>query len=401
MIRELKVLQADIYGSTTQEEDETKLMRLLKQTQPSVKARGTQTDLSRFMPKIVPRYTQDWPAYDWAKTNQVQLFRTLLDELLLIGLKDIKQYRGGRRGYSLRDKIFCMCMKVYYRSALRKSKSILRDLKNMHFIEKVPSYKSICNFFNDERLCKILDDLIWYSSLPLAPYETTCAIDATGMSLLNYKQWLKFDYSKPKGIKKDWRKIHALMGCKTNIFLAAYVTAGNVSDITMLEKVVGNRTLPFNFQDFVADKGYLSRKAYDFITSLGIEPLIPFRKDSRGLAKGCPTWRRMFYEFQNNREECLRRYGQRSNIECGFHMVKRHFDSKLMSKNPIANENEAKIKFLCHNLLVLMQEMKELGLEVDFNSEINRISNEHGRPAVSEQNLDTSNPCKNDFNCVS
>lgn len=38
-----------------------------------------------------------------------------------------------------------------------------------------------------------------------------------------------------------------------------------------------------------------------------------------------------------------------------------------MTQNYVANSNEIKVKALCHNLCVLIQEMHELGVSVDFS----------------------------------
>ena len=67
----------------------------------------------------------------------------------------------------------------------------------------------------------------------------------------------------------------------------------------------------------------------------------------------------MFLEFKFNQEKFLKRYHTRSNIECTFHMIKKRFGDHLNTKTEIANSNEVKIKFLCHNICVLIQEAFE------------------------------------------
>ena len=48
-------------------------------------------------------------------------------------------------------------------------------------------------------------------------------------------------------------------------------------------------------------------------------------------------------------------------------MMKRKFGVYVRGKTPLAQENEVLCKALCHNLCVLIQEMFELGIKVDFS----------------------------------
>ena len=59
-------------------------------------------------------------------------------------------------------------------------------------------------------------------------------------------------------------------------------------------------------------------------------------------------------------------YHKRSNVESTFSMMKRKFGDSLRSKTDFAMVNEALCKILCHNLVVLIHEMYELGVEPVF-----------------------------------
>jgi hypothetical protein len=47
--------------------------------------------------------------------------------------------------------------------------------------------------------------------------------------------------------------------------------------------------------------------------------------------------------------------------------MKRKFGNYVRAKNSVAQENEVLCKALCHNLVVLIHEMFELGIKVDFS----------------------------------
>lgn len=371
MIIPIKERQKDIFGNLAEEQDQ--LQALLDSIQVKDSSMPLQLLLTKYFPYVKANYSQDWSAYDKAKTNQDILFKKMLQELLFLTLQEDTIPKRGRKAYSKKDRLFAMCIKVFYKSDLRKCQSILKELKNLHYIEKVPCFKSIDNFFNDAEISKILDELIFISALPLSNVEQTGAIDSTGFSTSRFENWNSVKWGKDEGKARIWRKAHAAIGCKTNIFFSVEITRRNVADASMFEKVIGNKPKFFNMENFVADKAYLSRNILNFINELGLNPYIPFKSNSRALAKGCPIWRTLFYEFKTNRESYMQKYHQRSNIETGFHMVKQRFGDHLMTKNLTANVNEIKVKFLCHNICVLIQEAFERSISIDFDACVNKI----------------------------
>ncbi|MDI6655356.1 MAG: hypothetical protein QME59_05660 [Candidatus Hydrothermarchaeota archaeon] len=74
----------------------------------------------------------------------------------------------------------------------------------------------------------------------------------------------------------------------------------------------------------------------------------------------------MFHYFQFNREDFLEHYHKRSNAESTFNMIKAKLGDKLKSKNPVAQKNELLCKFIAHNIIVLIHEMYELGINPIF-----------------------------------
>jgi hypothetical protein len=113
-----------------------------------------------------------------------------------------------------------------------------------------------------------------------------------------------------------------------------------------------------------ADKGYGSLSTTDAITRVGATPFIAFKGNATGGIGG--TWEKMFHYFQFKREEFLQHYHKRSNVESTFSMMKRKFGDSLRSKTDVAMVNETLCKVLCHNLVVLIHEMYELGIDPVF-----------------------------------
>ena len=316
-------------------------------------------------PKI-NHYSQKWSEYDKAKTNENIFFKKLLQELLFITIDEVQIPKRGRKPYSIIDKIFCMCIKIYHKSDLRKTTSILKELKQLHYLERAPSFKTLDNFFNEKDLNNILDELILISALPLANLEDTGAIDSTGFSTSRFDRWVNYKWGKHEGKERVWRKAHASVGCKTNVFFSVEVTEKNVGDAPLFEKVVGNKPLLFDLENFVADKAYSSRKILQFLHSMKIVPYIPFKKNTTIKSKGHHIWHKMFWHFKNHNDEFMEKYHKRSNIETSFHMLKSRFGDSVKTKSLVANSNEIKVKILCHNICVLIQEAFENNIFCDF-----------------------------------
>ncbi len=103
------------------------------------------------------------------------------------------------------------------------------------------------------------------------------------------------------------------------------------------------------------------------VDSLGAAPYIPFKD---GTGEGVTThtggraphgalWKKLYHGFQYDRERFLRHYHKRSNVESLFAMIKAKFGANIRSKTPIAQQNEALVKVLCHNVVVLVGAMYE------------------------------------------
>lgn len=74
----------------------------------------------------------------------------------------------------------------------------------------------------------------------------------------------------------------------------------------------------------------------------------------------------MHAHFTLNRDDFLKHYHQRSNVESTFSMIKRKFGDAVRSKTDTAIKNEVLAKVVCHNLVVVIHEMHELGINPGF-----------------------------------
>jgi transposase len=313
-------------------------------------------------------YTQNWPAYNAAQTQEKSQLQALLYELCK-NLPEPEQRRGRPR-LSLADIIFASTFKIYSTVSGRRFQSDLQEAKRRGFLSKMPSYNSVFRYLEAEALTPYLYELIATSALPLKSVEHDFAVDSSGFSTGQFMRWFDVKYGKEED-RRMWLKVHLMCGVKTNIVTSVEISNGYANDHgyfkPLLEATAGNG---FTMKEVSADKAYLSGE--NLLTTLRHKaiPYIPFKSNSKAQTSYGPKstlWTRMLSFYNDHREEFLTHYHKRSNVETTFHMIKSKFGQRLRSKTLTAQINEALCKVLCHNLCVVIQSQHELGIDVDFS----------------------------------
>jgi len=310
-------------------------------------------------------YPQDWIAYNQAQTQEKILFLEFLYELTS-QIPQPKRNGAGRPKANLCDMVFSCCLKQYLDFSSRRSESDIQLAKELGYINHSPHFNTVLKYFNEPLMKKVLMRLIEITAVPLKEIETDFAMDASGFSTVMYDQWMKkrLVFSDHRAYKKA----HVMCGVKTNIITHIEVTDGFVSDPSQIVPLLEGTLKNFKMKEISADMGYSSEKTLGIILSYGAVPFIPFNRNVKNTRENkLPIWNIMFRFFRDNKEEFNRHYHKRSNVESVFSMMKRKFGPNVRGKSSLAQENEVLCKALCHNICVLIQEMFELGIKVDFS----------------------------------
>jgi transposase len=311
-------------------------------------------------------YPQKWAEYNQAQTTEKDYFQALLHGLCKDIATPIQSGRGQRR-LPLSDAIFAATFKVYSTVSARRFMSDLRESTERGYIADTPHFNSVLNYLDNPDLRPILTNLIEQSALPLQSVEQDFALDSSGFSTSRFERWFNHKYGNDT-FKREWVKVHIMCGTKTNIVTAVQIGDKNASDAKMLPALVETTANGFRMSEVSADKAYLSTKNVAAIRNVGALPFIALKSNStdRGVAGQSKVWRDMFYFFMWKHDEFVNCYHKRSNVESTFSMIKRKFGDSLRSKTDVALVNEALCKILCHNLVVLIHEMFELGIDPVF-----------------------------------
>src|ERR1051325_7878462 len=312
-------------------------------------------------------YPQEWKAYNAAQTQEKSQPQALLYELCK-NLPEPEQRRGRPR-LSLADIIFASTFKVYSTVSGRRFQSDLQEARRRGFLSKMPSYNSVFRYLEAEALTPYLYQLIALSAQPLKSIEEDFALDSSGFSTGQFMRWLDVKYGKEED-RRMWLKVHLMCGVKTNIVTSVEISDGYANDHGYFKPLIETAAANgFTLKEVSADKAYLSGE--NLLTTLRHKaiPYIPFKINSKAQSTYGPKstlWTRMLDFYNENREEFLTHYHKRSNVETTFHMIKAKFGQRLRSKTMTAQMNEALCKVLCHNLCVVIQSMREFGVEPMF-----------------------------------
>jgi transposase len=319
---------------------------------------GTQTE------KVRITYPQAWKAYNEAQTNEVRLFDELLKDLVE-DVEEPERIGPGRKPIPLKEQTFCAVQKVYSQLSSRRAASLFKNAEEREQISHAPYYNQVNKFLIREDITQILERLVSITAQPLASVERDFGIDSSGFRITGFNEYCKDKHDTKR--KHKWLKAHICVGVKTNIITGVEITPEYSNDCPQLESLV-RMTVEngFNIKEVSADKAYSSRKNHKVIGKLGGTPFIPFKARSKGTSRGSAQWRRMYHWFQLANEDFLEHYHKRSNAETAFHMIKAKFGDKLKSKKYVAQKNELLCKVIAHNIVVLIHEMYELGIEPRF-----------------------------------
>lgn len=331
------------------------------------KNRGTpfpepKTDTDEPQP-IPPRktYKQNWPAYNAAQTREKAQFLELL-AALCGGIEWMPRSGRGRPRVPFPDAIFSAVFKVYSTFSGRRFSTDLKDACDAGHVGTAPHCNSVFRVFEDPTVTPTLKSLVLRSSLPLRVVETDFAVDSSGFSTSKFARWYDEKYGVSRK-KHEWVKCHLATGVKTNVVTA--VEVNDSGDAPMFRQLAATTAQNFRVDEFSADKAYSSHANLEFADELGAKPFVAFKVNSRGETRP-GVWERMHAHFTLRRDDFLTHYHKRSNVESTFSAIKRKFGDAVRSKTEAAIRNEVLAKVVCHNLVVVIHEMHELGINPGF-----------------------------------
>lgn len=310
-------------------------------------------------------YKQVWPAYNKAQMHEKRFLVQLLHDLCK-GIPDGNAKLGpGRNPYPLCDQVFSSVFKVYTCLSSRRFTSDLADVCEKGYLKsrQAPHFNSVLRYIEDPELTPLFKALVVESSKPLRAIETDFAADSSGFATSRFVRWFDIKYGKTME-QQEWVKVHIMTGVRTNVVTAVEILDKHAADSPRLPGLLKATAKNFDVQEVSADAGYLSAENVNAIVESGAQPFIYPKENTTGGVGG--LFRRMFHFYEFHRDEFLKKYHKRSNVESTFSMMKAKFRDHVRAKSDSGMVNEVLCKIICHNICCLIQSIFELGVAPTF-----------------------------------
>jgi transposase len=307
-------------------------------------------------------YRQDWPNYNLAQNREKDHFQDLLADLCHAVPEPAPKggKKGGRPTVPQRDAAFLAIFKVYCGFSARRFVCDLQAAHERGCLSAPVCHNSVLKALESEALTPILHDLIRRSAAPLAAVETDFAVDSSGFCTNSYTRWYDVKYGAKE--QQHWVKPHIVTGVVTNCIAAVEIHEKRTHDAPVLPSLIATTAKTFTIREASADKAYTSGPNFEAVARHGGTLYAAFKNNTTGAVGG--LFEKMYHLFCLNREEYLRHYHKRSNVESTFSAVKRKFGEMVRSKTDTAQRNEVLAKFVCQNVTCLISAAYELGLPV-------------------------------------
>jgi len=181
-----------------------------------------------------------------------------------------------------------------------------------------------------------LKDMLKDTIRCLGDHEVTVIIDATGLSLNQYGQWITVRNGKRK-VKKKFIKLHLAVDKRSGKILIGICSKGwkhdhkfGVQIVKSLKRSLARQGTSIDVE--LLDSGYLSRMMTDEIEKSKAQPYIKMKSNSTTKARRSSSWKRNIRFQKDYPDEFMKEYCYRVVIEGVISALKKMFGSTVSSK---------------------------------------------------------------------
>ena len=221
-------------------------------------------------------------------------------------------------------------------------------------LEAIPDANTVQDHIGDIPLA-YLADLLQETIRDMDGHGMTVIIDATGLSLNQYGQWVRVRNGKRK-VKRRFIKVHLAVDRDTGKILVGISSKGWKHDHkfgVMLVKALRKFTARSGgtIESELMDSGYLSREMADEVERSHAKPYIKMKSNSTTKARRSGAWRRNIRLQKDHPEEFMEEYCYRVVVEGIISAFKRIFGSMLASKKRRHQDIEVACRLILWNCM--------------------------------------------------
>lgn len=276
--------------------------------------------------------------------------------------------------------------------------------------EHVEHFNIVTKYMRETWVTDYLYQMLEMTAHPLRHIEPVVAVDSTGFICRPPGHWNHVKHGSDGESKKVRRKrrhrlrrgvkAHIISGVNSNIIMAAAVTHINASDHDALPELLDQTLKHCEVKELLGDGAYMSHHHFAMLSAQGILPFIPFASHVVTPPLDGTMWSKMYHLVEAHADLWHSHYNLRNNVETTYSMVKGGYGEYLLSRNTTAQTNEVLLKFVCHNIWVLNQQAKTIGIDpLDLGVEVpsltdTPVNGTNGTEPMAEVfNLPHHQPC--------
>ena len=179
-------------------------------------------------------------------------------------------------------------------------------------------------------------------------------IDASGIRIFARSIWFCLRIKK-RISKRECDKVHLAVSADLLLILNWRITNGKRHDCPFFVILLN----PFKWLgNVMADKGYLSRKNFQFVFNRKGQAFIPFKKGkkkgSTASPKSHPAWKFAYLFWKTLNGIYMLFYHQRSRIEAVFSALKKRYGDKLNCSSASMRRKEMSLRLIAYNIRILL-----------------------------------------------
>ncbi len=148
--------------------------------------------------------------------------------------------------------------------------SDLRGAKADGFVSRAWHSNSVLKVIEDATVTPVLHQLIEASAAPLGSVESQFAVDSTGFGTQCFYRHFSARYGHDQ-YARNYIKLHALIGTKTNVIAAVTVTDRDRHDYRSSCRCLKRVRRPSPIVEVNADKAYIGRENRAAVAAIGAE----------------------------------------------------------------------------------------------------------------------------------
>jgi hypothetical protein len=245
---------------------------------------------------------------------------------------------------------------------------------------KHPDFNLTSVFIRSPKATPLLNTILALTAEPFREMGTLrLAADGSGMGsnvFYDYRCVVRDHKEQARGERVSFH-VHTIVGVDTLQAVALRVTGpktnGSEKKILELELLPELKSRDYDVDEFLADGGYNSTMIRDAILEIGAVPFIPWAKNAknpiprrwRSLVKHNDIIKTLFYMCMRDPDKFKEWYRYRVKVEAFYASVKERYGGYVRSLKGAGPQNEILLKFICHNVHMLLMAAECYGLDID------------------------------------